>query len=122
MNKEMIVKRLGILDQLQQELNKLRTNYEETLENDPQYQKIQEEQEKIKTEVFKEKEKQVKIMETPSYKAISDQIKEKRTELKEHKEALAQELIEYYRESGTMEIEDSEGNIKRMKFSVKLVN
>jgi hypothetical protein len=122
MSQEMIVKRLGIMDQLQQELNKLRTHYEETLENDPQYQKFQEEHEKVKSEASQSKEKQEKIMETPSYKAISDQIKEKRTELKEHKEALAQELIEYYRENGTMEIEDSEGNVKRMKFSVKLVN
>jgi len=122
MSQEMIVKRLGIMEQLQQELNKLRTHYEETLENDPQYQKIQEEREKVKSEVSQSKEKQEKVMETPSYKAISDQIKEKRTELKEHKEVLAQELIEYYRENGTMEIEDAEGNVKRMKFSVKLVN
>jgi hypothetical protein len=122
MNQEMIVKRLGIVDQLQQELNKLRTYYEETLENDSQYQKFQEEQEKVKTEVSQSKEKREKIIEIPSYKAISDQIKEKRTEIKEHKEVLAQELIEYYRENGTMEIEDSEGNVKRMKFSVRLVN
>ena len=122
MSQEMIVKRLGIMEQLQQELNKLRTHYEETLENDPQYQKIQEEREKVKNEVSQSKEKQEKVMETPSYKAISDQIKEKRTELKEHKEVLAQELVEYYRENGTMEIEDAEGNVKRMKFSVKLVN
>lgn len=122
MSQEMIVKRLDIMEQLHQELNKLRTHYEETLENDPQFQRIQEEKEKVKSEVSQSKEKQEKILENPSYKAISDQIKEKKTELKEHNEALAQELIEYYRENGSMEIEDSEGNVKRMKFSVKLVN
>ncbi len=120
MEKDIIYKRFEIIKELQEELNKLRTHYEEVLENDPQYQKIQEEQEKIKQESVSTKEKQGKVEAHPSYKAIHDQVKEKKTELKEHKEALAQELIEYYRENGVLQIEDNEGNIRYMKFSVKL--
>ena len=122
MNIDMINKRLEIIQELQNELNKLRTHYEETLENDPQFQKIQQEEEDVKKESSASKEKKEKVLSTPSYKAIADQIKEKRTEMKEHKEALSQELVDYYRENGTLEIEDPEGNVKRMKFSVKLVN
>ncbi len=33
-----------------------------------------------------------------------------------------QELVEYYRESGSNEIEDADGQVKKMKFTVKLVN
>lgn len=122
MSTDLITKRLEILKELQIELNSLRTHYEETLENDPQFQRIQEEQEKVKKEATQAKEKQEKVASTPSYKAIADQIKEKKTEIKEHQEALSQELVDYYRENGTLEIEDNEGNVKRMKFSVKLVN
>ncbi len=122
MIQDMILKRLEIIEELQQELNKLKTHYEETLESDPQYQKAQVEHEEVKKQVSQIKEKQEKIESNPSYKSISDQMKEKRTELKDHKEALAQELMDYYREKGTLEFEDSEGNVRRMKFSVRLVS
>ena len=41
---------------------------------------------------------------------------------KENKEILSQELVDYYKESGSLEIEDADGNVKRMKFSVTLVS
>ena len=47
---------------------------------------------------------------------------EKKQELKELKEVLSQELADYYRQEGTMEIEDHTGNIKRMKFNVSLIS
>jgi cell shape-determining protein MreC len=118
MNTEMINKRMKIIDDLQGELNKMKEMYDETLENDATFQEVQEEMTKVKEEF---KEKQEKILTNTSYKHILEQIKEKRQELKEHKEALSQELVDYYRESGTPEIEDDEGNVKRMKFSVRLV-
>mgnify|MGYP001611005021 CR=1 FL=1 len=56
------------------------------------------------------------------YVSIREQMKDKRQEIKEHKEALSQELVEYYKDSGSQEIADQNGEVKRMKFSVKLVN
>ena len=50
------------------------------------------------------------------------QLKDKVKEIKELKEVLSQELADYYRSEGTMQIEDEEGNIKRLKFNVSLVN
>lgn len=119
MSKDLIIKRMKIIHELEEELNKLKTHYDETLENDAQYQKIQEEVTKVKSENH---EKQERLLSNPSYKAIQDQIKEKRQEVKETKEILSMELVDLYRESGLPEVEDEEGNIKKMKFTVKLVD
>lgn len=119
MSKEMILKRLKIIQDLMEDLNKLKEVYEEALENDPLYQEVQEETSKVKEETKVKKEK---VVNNPSYKAISEQIKEKREELKEVREILSQELIDYYRENGTLEIEDADGNVKKMRFSVRLVS
>jgi hypothetical protein len=119
MNKDMIDKRLGIISDLQEELNGLKVQYTDMLENDAQFQKVKEELTKIKGEA---KEKQDKLLNNTLVKSINDQIREKRQELKENKEVLSQELVDYYKESGSMEIEDADGNVKRMKFSVTLVS
>jgi hypothetical protein len=119
MSNEMINKRLQIIDDLTTELNQIKSNYEETLENDPVYQEVEEEKEKVRNST---KEKTEKILLNSSYKAMADQLREKRQEIKEQKEVLAQELLDFYRESGQMEIEDPQGNVKRMKFSVRLVS
>jgi hypothetical protein len=119
MNKDMIEKRLLILNDLQGELNGLKEQYNDMLENDAQFQQVQEELTKIKTEA---KEKQEKLLSNGVSKAIVEQMKEKRQEIKENKEILSQELVDYYKESGSMEIEDADGNVKRLKFNVTLVN
>lgn len=119
MSLETITKRLKIISDLQEELNKVRTLLEETLENDPAYQELQEVSTKAKEET---KIKKDKVMTTTTVKSFNDQIKEFRDELKENKEILAQELADYYKESGSLEIVDEEGNTKRIIFSVKLVN
>ena len=118
MNKDMILKRLKILSDLEKELNSIKENYEQMLENDKGYQEILEQVKKVKDET---KEKQQKIVDNNLYKSVNMQIKEKRQEIKENKEALSQELIDYYRENGTLEIEDEDGNKKTIKFSVRLV-
>ena len=118
MDTAMIQKRLKIVEDLEQELRKLKDTYDESLEGDAGYQKVQEEITKVKDE---SKEKQEKILASTSYKAILDEMKEKRIELKEAKEVLSQELVDYYRASGEPKIEDADGNVKRMKFSVRLV-
>ncbi len=119
MNQESINKRLKIIADLQVELKKLRALYQESLENDPQYQEIQEQAQKHREETKVRKDQ---VLSNSSYQNIADKIKDVQTELKEHKEILSQDLVDFYKESGSPEIEDEEGNVKRMKFSVKLVN
>ena len=60
------------------------------------------------------------ILNNSLYKGLSEQIKERRQELKENNEILAQELIEYYKENSVLTVEDGEGHIRELKISVKL--
>lgn len=123
MDNSTIIKRLQIINDLSQELNVLKEQYEDALENDPQYQKIQEQVEKLKAEQKEQKEQVTeKVLEKSSYKALKDEMKEKKEEIGNHKEILSQELVDYYKETGTLEVEDLNGNVKKMKFSVKLIN
>lgn len=115
----MILKRLKIISDLTEELNKAKAALDEKLEDDPAYQKFQEEQLKIREETKMKKEK---IMTTQTVKAMDDELANLRKEIKENKEILAVELAEYYKDSGSLEITDDEGNTKRIVFSAKLVN
>jgi hypothetical protein len=119
MNIDVINKRLKIISDLNEELNRIKSLHDESLDNNPEFQEVQEQEQKVKSET---KEKKEKVLANPTIKAMGDQMKDLRVELKENKEALAQELVEYYRESGLMEITDPEGNTKKIKFSAKLTN
>jgi uncharacterized protein involved in exopolysaccharide biosynthesis len=119
MNTETIKERLKIIADLQKDLNSANEQYKDVLEENPIYQEVKEEEQEVKQEV---KEKKEKVMENPQIKEYKTQIKEIRDDIKEHKRVLAQELAEYFKESGNMEIVDAEGNTKRMVFSVKLVD
>lgn len=119
MNKNMIAKRLQIIEDLMTELNVIKDMYDSALENDPIYQEVQETESKAKSEV---KQKKSVVMSNSEYIKLAEQMKEKRILIKEAKEALSQDLADFYRESGEMEIEDHNGNVKRIKFSVRLVS
>ena len=119
MNKDAIDKRLKIISDLQMELNGLKVNLDEILDNDSEYQSVLEEVVKIKEA---SQERKAKISENKMFRNITEQMKDKRLEIKDNRDALSQELIDYYRESGRMEIEDENGKTRRLKFSVRLVN
>lgn len=114
-----IQKRLKILSDLAKELGELKANLEDALMDDPNYGKMQEEEEEHKKD---RKEKKDRIMSTAAVKGYQQEIKDKTQEIKENREILSQELVDYYKESGTLEITDADGNVKHMKFSVKLVS
>ncbi|OGC47986.1 hypothetical protein A3A69_00590 [candidate division WWE3 bacterium RIFCSPLOWO2_01_FULL_37_15] len=119
MNKDAIDKRLKIISDLQMELNGLKVNLDEILDNDSEYQSVLEEVVKVKEA---SQERKAKISENKMFRNITEQMKDKRLEIKDNRDALSQELIDYYRESGRMEIEDENGKTRRLKFSVRLVN
>ncbi len=116
---EMVKKRLKILEDLQEELNKIRGIYNETLDEDTEFQEIQETSKKFREET---KDKKMKVMENPSIKKLVEQMKNVRDDIKDNRDILAQELADYYKESGSMEFVDQEGNVKRIIFSVKLID
>lgn len=118
MSTEKIKNRLKILDDIKRETKKLRAIYKETLEEKDSYQEIQEEKKKIRQQ---QQEQKLKLKNDPQISDYELQLKELREDMKENKEILAQELVEYYRETGKMEIVDDEGNTKRIVFSAKLI-
>lgn len=123
MNNSTILKRLRIIKDLQSDLNTLNEMLEDTLENDPQYQRIQEKVEEIKEDAKVQKELiQTRVLERDTIKRLKNDIKEKRDEIKESREVLSQELADYYRQTGALEIKDENGDVKKLKFSVKLTN
>jgi phosphoglycerate-specific signal transduction histidine kinase len=114
----MINKRLEILANLQEELTKIKALYQETLENDPKYQEIQEQSKKFREET---KEKRAKIKDSETMQKIDEQIKLLRDDIKQNREVLAQELADFYKDNGTMVITDNEGRKRRFVFSFKFI-
>ena len=60
-------------------------------------------------------------MKDPQLSDYEVQLKELAQDMKENKEILAQELADYYKDTGKQEITDEEGNTKRIVFSAKLI-
>jgi len=118
MSTDTIKKRLKIISDLQEEANKIKATFEESLEDNPVYQEIQKVEERFKEET---KDKKQKVRLAPNIMAIDTELKDLRKQIKENREILAAELAEYYKESGSLEITDSDGTTKRIVFSVKLV-
>ena len=114
-----ISKRLKIINDLQEELNKIKELYEESLENDAQFQDVKMEVDKAKTEA---KVKQDKILAKTSYENLRTQMKDLRQDMKENKEILSMELLDYYKENDSLLYIDNEGNEKQMKINIRLVN
>lgn len=119
MSTDTIKKRLKIISDLQEEVNRIKAVFDETLDDNPVYQEIQKVEEKLKEET---KDKKQKVRLTPNIMAIDTELKDLRKQIKENREILAAELAEYYKESGKLEITDADGTTKRFIFSVRLVS
>jgi len=100
-------------------LTSLKENYDDIMDEDPLYQETQEKASELREE---RKASKIRLMTNSTYHALSEELKEKRREIKENREALSQELVEFYKKEGRMEVTDADGNVKKMKFSVRLVN
>jgi len=119
MSTDAIKKRLKIISDLQEELNKVKALLDESLDNDMTYQEAKERLKKIKSETS---QRTTAVLESPTIRAMQEEMKQIRKDMSENKEILAQVLADYYKDSGMLEIEDEDGNVKRIKFSVKLVS
>lgn len=119
MSTDLIKKRLKIISDLENEVRDASAVLRETLEENDTYQEIQEQEKELKQTV---KEQKTQVLEKPEIKSIKENLKELREELKENRKVLSHELAEYFRQSGSLEIEDNEGNVKRLEFSVKLLS
>ncbi len=118
MSTEKITNRLKIINDISDEIKKVKAIYTETLEEDQSYIELQEERKKIREQSRTQK---LRALNNPNFSEYELQLKELREDMKENKEILAQELADYYKESGKMEIVDEEGHTRRIVFSAKLV-
>ena len=119
MSQDLITRRLQILKDLEGEKDKISKAKQDFLDNDEHYMQLKERNNAHKDacKILKEQ-----IAEKSHIKEITMQLNDKAKEIKELKEILSQELADYYRNEGTMQIEDADGTIKRLKFNVSLVN
>lgn len=113
-----IHKRLSEVDNYKNENKVARESLKNELENSPEYleaceevQTAMEKRKRIKDEILAQQETQ---------KIIAD-IRENKEELDTLEEILSSELVEYYKESGTNEIEDADGEKRGFKVIVKLL-
>jgi ABC-type transporter Mla subunit MlaD len=116
---DMITKRLSIMDDISEEIKKIKNMIQDSLDNDDDFQELLKSTQEHKEKVKQSKDK---ISNKSAIKDLELKLKEKKQELKEIKEVLSQELADYYKDEGTMEIEDHKGDIKRLKFSVTLTD
>jgi hypothetical protein len=118
MSTEKITNRLKIISDISDEIKKVRALYVEDLEQDQSYVELQEEKKKVREQ---SRTHRLRALNNPTFNEYELHIKELREDMKENKEILAQEIVDYYKESGKMEIMDEEGHTRRVVFSVKLV-
>jgi len=118
MSTDKIANRLKIITDIKDEIKKLRALYTETLEQDQSYIELQEERKKVRDH---SKTHKLRTLNNPTFNEYEQHLKELREDMKENQEILAQELADYYKDSGKMEITDEEGITRKIVFSAKLI-
>jgi len=106
------------LDEIQKELKEHNEMFESILENDDEFQTVNEEaskQVKLRT-IAKQK-----VLKQPEAQKLQDKIKEYKSQAREIKTALSDYLSEYVRLSGTNQIEGPDGVVRQIINSAKLV-
>lgn len=120
MNMENMIKALIVSqDKLKEELDKNRDLLDAIFENDSTYQEYlaaAKEAAKIKSATKQQ------ILKQPQAADLANKVKTLRSELKENKASLSDYLREFQRMSGINEIEGSDGEIREIVFTAKLVN
>lgn len=117
MSVETIKKRIGIIHDLQNELKNLKETSTELMRDLLDVQEVEnrylsaKEEYDAKMQVVKEK---------PQVANALSEMKEIKEQIKENKEFVSQELVDYYKETGSMEITDTDGTVYRVTFAAKL--
>jgi len=115
--KQLILKRLQIIEDLKKELKTRQEMVRDVLENDGDYQTLVEKNDETKkTKDVRKKE----LLQQPKIAEINLGIIETRKELSENKEVLSEELMVLYATEGVTEITDLDGNTRQFKVSVRL--
>ena len=90
----------------------------DAFENDAEYADIQKKSQEVQNA---KKIIRARIINEPAIALLDDKVSNLRSQVKEAQSALSAYLLQYYTESGLLQITDSDGEIKELVTSVKLV-
>ncbi|MDP4011713.1 MAG: hypothetical protein Q8P72_05830 [Candidatus Roizmanbacteria bacterium] len=109
---------LADLEIVQKSLKEQNVMLKDAFENDAEYSEVQE-----KSNEIQKLKKTVKdrIIEDPSVALLSDKVADLRAEVKETQIALSDYLSQYFQESGLRQITGTDGEIREIVTTVKLV-
>lgn len=117
MDLNVIKERIGIIERLEQENKVSRELIKSALDNSDAYKTAAEKAKETATEKKRIKDT---IMSDPANNSAVESIKENMEEISTLKEILSAELMEYYQEKKTDEIEAADGTARKFKISIKL--
>ena len=118
MNTSSIAKRIQIIEDLKTEKQSVKDMLDDSLINDDEYRKLKPQLESIQGDL---KAKKTEIIARSENEKLISKFKEINQELKEERETLTAELIEFYRQTQGTEIESLDGTRLKLKFSAKLI-
>lgn len=109
---------LGDLERLQQELKEQSQMFRDALENDAEYAAVVGKAREISKE---KKTIQDKLIQDPALALVDSKVKDIKGEVKETQQALSDYLQQYYEQSGLRQITGTDGEIRDIVTTVKLV-
>lgn len=114
---DVVRRRLTVIESSKTELRKLKEMYNDSFLNDELYVKADK---IVKEATQKRKEIQNQLAQQPAIADIAGKLKDLKEQIKSEEVSLADELMEYYKTAGVMEIEDADGNVREFQISIKL--
>ena len=106
------------IDKLNQEAKKLKDMLDDIFNNDPTYH---DHDEKAKEAAKVRGQTKAEILKRPQAKELSEKIKTMKSEVKEQQSALSDYLQEYEKMSGVNEIEGTDGEVREIVYTARLV-
>jgi len=109
---------LSRLQELRDQLRESREQLEDMLINDLTYH---EQTEKAKEAGKSKNQTKSQLLKQPLALELAEKLKSSREEVKDIQQSLSDYLLQYQRLTGANEFEDKDGNVREIKYTVKLV-
>lgn len=113
-----IAKRITIIEKLKAEKQTAKNMIDDALINNDSYRKLEMQAEALRDDL---KSKKSEILALESNEKVISKMREIAQDLKEEQEVLVEELVEYYRQTKSLEIESADGKKMKLKFSARLI-
>lgn len=114
---EIVRRRLSIIEKSKEELKKLKDMYNDAFLNNELFVKADK---IVKEATQKRKEIAAQLAKQPAVAEVAGKLKDIKEQVKSEEVALTDDLMEYYKTAGVMEIEDADGNVREFEITIKL--